>query len=116
MLKISKLSSWRILDRTCIVLVITIGKCLFIPGGLGGFGLELTDWLVLRGAKKVVLSSRSGVREGYQSMRIKIWESYGVEIKICTDDISTDQGVISLLKKANELGPVGGIFNLAVVR
>lgn len=42
-----------------------------IVGGLGGFGLELADWLVLRGAKKIVLSSRRGVVTGYQSSRIK---------------------------------------------
>jgi fatty acid synthase, animal type len=42
-----------------------------IPGGLGGFGLELADWLVLRGCKKLVLSSSRGVTTSYQSFRIK---------------------------------------------
>lgn len=42
-----------------------------IAGGLGGFGLELTDWLVTRGAQKLVLSSRKGVVTGYQAYRIK---------------------------------------------
>lgn len=42
-----------------------------ICGGLGGFGLELADFLVFRGAKKLVLTSRSGVSEGYQRYRIK---------------------------------------------
>jgi fatty acid synthase, animal type len=42
-----------------------------IPGGLGGFGLELADWLVLRGCKKLVLSSSRGVTKSYQSYRIK---------------------------------------------
>lgn len=41
-----------------------------IAGGLGGFGLELSDWMVLRGARKLVLSSRSGVTTGYQKYRI----------------------------------------------
>lgn len=41
-----------------------------IPGGLGGFGLELADWLVIRGARKLVLSSSSGIRKMYQSYRI----------------------------------------------
>jgi fatty acid synthase len=41
-------------------------KSYVIVGGLGGFGLELADWLILRGARKLVLSSRSGVRTGYQ--------------------------------------------------
>ena len=42
-----------------------------IPGGLGGFGLELADWLVVRGARKLVLSSSRGISKAYQSYRIK---------------------------------------------
>lgn len=42
-----------------------------IPGGLGGFGLELADWLVLRGCKKLVLSSSRGITRHYQEYRIK---------------------------------------------
>lgn len=42
-----------------------------IPGGLGGFGLELADWLVLRGCRKIVLSSSRGITKQYQAYRIK---------------------------------------------
>lgn len=42
-----------------------------IPGGLGGFGLELADWLVVRGAKKLVFSSSRGISKAYQTYRIK---------------------------------------------
>lgn len=35
-----------------------------ITGGLGGFGLELAQWLTDRGARKLVLTSRSGIRNG----------------------------------------------------
>lgn len=42
-----------------------------IPGGLGGFGLELADWLVIRGARKLVLSSSRGITKSYQSYRIR---------------------------------------------
>ena len=41
-----------------------------IPGGLGGFGLELVDWMALRGAKKFVLSSSRGITKDYQRLRI----------------------------------------------
>ncbi|CAH0385876.1 unnamed protein product [Bemisia tabaci] len=86
-----------------------------VCGGLGGFGLELADWLILRGARKIVLTSRVGLRTGYQASRIRVWRSYGVEVVISTADITTHQGVELLLKQANALGPVKGIFNLAVV-
>lgn len=42
-----------------------------VAGGLGGFGLELIDWLVLRGCRKVVLSSSRGITKPYQAYRIK---------------------------------------------
>ncbi|KAF7272913.1 hypothetical protein GWI33_014349 [Rhynchophorus ferrugineus] len=90
-------------------------KSYIICGGLGGFGLELADWLILRGCKRLILTSRSGIKTGYQAYRISIWETYGCIIQICTDDITTEAGCLSLIKKANELGPVDAIFNLAVV-
>ncbi|GJQ79757.1 hypothetical protein Trydic_g23234 [Trypoxylus dichotomus] len=86
-----------------------------ICGGLGGFGMELADWLVLRGAKKLVLTSRSGLSNGYQKFRIRMWKNYGVTVVASTTDASTESGCGKLLKIASEMGPVDGIFNLAVV-
>ena len=82
---------------------------------MGGFGLELADWLVLRGARKLVLSSRTGIRTGYQSLRVRLWRSYGAEVVICLTDITTESGVTDLLSDANRLGQVDAIFNLALV-
>lgn len=42
-----------------------------IVGGLGGFGIELADWLILRGCKKLVLTSRRGITDNLQVSRIK---------------------------------------------
>lgn len=42
-----------------------------LVGGLGGFGLELADWLILRGCRKLMLSSSRGVTNAYQASRIK---------------------------------------------
>lgn len=42
-----------------------------LVGGLGGFGLELADWLVVRGARKLVFSSRKGIVNAYQAYRIR---------------------------------------------
>jgi fatty acid synthase, animal type len=46
-------------------------ECVVLVGGLGGFGMELSGWLVSRGCRKIVLCSRSGVTNGYQAMRIE---------------------------------------------
>ncbi|KAJ3652440.1 hypothetical protein Zmor_018404 [Zophobas morio] len=86
-----------------------------IIGGLGGIGLELSDWLVLRGVRKLVLTSRSGLQNAYHQQRIDIWKSYGVQVTVCTNDVSTEQKCEDLIKEANELGQIDAIFNLAVV-
>ncbi|KAF5280721.1 hypothetical protein FQA39_LY18004 [Lamprigera yunnana] len=86
-----------------------------VIGGLGGFGLELVDWLIVRGATKVAIVSRTGVKSGYASSRIKIWTSYQVTIDVFTDDVTTQGGCVALLKRASRRGPVAAIFNLAVV-
>lgn len=90
-------------------------EIIFYIGGLGGFGLELADWMVLRHARNIVLTTRTGVRNGYQALRIRVWESYGAKVVISTADITTEEGVKQLINEANKLGPVSTIFNLAVV-
>ena len=46
-------------------------ECIIIPGGLGGFGIELAEWLVLRGCHKLVLSSSRGIKTGRQVYKIE---------------------------------------------
>ena len=70
---------------------------------------------MLRGARKLVLSSRTGIRTGYQSLRVRLWRSYGAKVVISLADITTESGVTDLLSDANRLGQVDAIFNLAVV-
>ncbi|XP_018580299.2 fatty acid synthase, partial [Anoplophora glabripennis] len=86
-----------------------------IVGGLGGFGLELADWLVLRGARKLVLTSRKGITTGYQRYRIKLWQSYGTVVKISTIPVTSRDGCKQSIEEALELGTLAAVFNLAVV-
>ncbi|XP_059048229.1 fatty acid synthase-like [Achroia grisella] len=86
-----------------------------IVGGLGGFGLELADWCILRGARKVLLASRKGISNGYQSYRLRAWASYGADVQISSHDVTTESGCEKMLKMANDMGPVEAIFNLAVI-
>ncbi|XP_074080916.1 fatty acid synthase [Macrotis lagotis] len=90
-------------------------KSYIITGGLGGFGLELAQWLILRGAEKLVLTSRSGIRTGYQAKRIQEWQQEGIQVLVSMSNVSTLEGAQQLIAEATQLGPVGGIFNLAMV-
>nr|XP_033197779.1 fatty acid synthase-like [Bombus vancouverensis nearcticus] len=94
----------------------TSSKSYVIIGGLGGLGLELADWLVLRGARNLVIVTRNGVKTGYQKLRIDIWKSYGAKILIIPGvDASKTDDCEFILKSAEEQAPVDGIFNLAAL-
>ncbi|KAH8037320.1 hypothetical protein HPB51_009875 [Rhipicephalus microplus] len=86
-----------------------------IVGGLGGFGLELAEWMVTsRGCRKLVLTSRTGVRTGYQRLCLQRWRRVA-DVLVSTAEVSTEEGVRRIVEEAAAMGPVGGIFNLAVV-
>jgi fatty acid synthase len=97
-------------------------KVYIITGGLGGFGLELMHWMIFNGAKKLVLTSRTGIKTNYQRVLLKRLEDLGkkyetlkTEIIVLTHNSITFEGSKQLLEEANKLGPIGGIFHLAVV-
>ncbi|XP_067622493.1 fatty acid synthase isoform X2 [Eurosta solidaginis] len=90
-------------------------KSYILVGGLGGFGLELTHWLVLRGAKYIVLNSRSGIKTGYQTLMVRRWQERGVKVVVDNNDVTSSEGCKKLLQNANKLAIVGGLFNLAAV-
>ncbi|KAH7950565.1 hypothetical protein HPB51_028402 [Rhipicephalus microplus] len=90
-------------------------KSYVIAGGLGGFGLELADWMVTRGCRKLLLISRSGIRTGYQRLCTRRWSEQGATVLVSSDDVSMEEGVLKIIQTASSMGPVGGIFNLAMV-
>ncbi|XP_076382068.1 fatty acid synthase [Megalopta genalis] len=91
-------------------------KSYVIVGGLGGLGLEMADWLVIRGAKNLVIVSRNGIKTGYQRMRTDIWKSYGVKVLIISGvDASKREDCEFILRSAEKQAPVDGVFNLAAL-
>lgn len=90
-------------------------KTYVIIGGLGGFGLELCQWLVDRGAKSIVLTSRSGIKTGYQQLCIDRWVQEGVNIVVSKLDATKIDEAKQLLELSAQQSPIGGIFNLALV-
>ena len=57
----------------------------------------------------------SGIRTGYQARRVKVWQEMGVKVLSLTDDVGTKEGATCIVEQARKLGPLGGIFHLAVV-
>lgn len=48
-------------------------------------------------------------------MRVREWRSRDVEVLVSKTDVSTLEGAKQLIKEACALGPVGGVFHLAMV-
>lgn len=90
-------------------------KTYIIVGGLGGFGLELARWMIEKGAEKIILTSRTGPKNAYQHYCMQYFEQKKIIVKISTANIVKKEETLRLLKEASLLGPVGGIFNLAMV-
>lgn len=42
-----------------------------VAGGLGGLGLEMVNWMIMRGAKILILCSRRGLSSAYQRYRVR---------------------------------------------
>lgn len=52
---------------------------------------------------------------GYQAKRVQEWRSQGVEVLVSTSDVATLRGTEQLISEASRMGPVGGVFHLAMV-
>lgn len=75
----------------------------------------MANFLVTRGAKKLVLVSSNGVSSGFQSLFIRRWKENNVQVIIVNYDTTKPEGAQDLLKEANKLGSVSGIFQLEAV-
>ena len=95
-------------------------KVFIISGGLGGSGLELVHWMVFLGARKLVLTSRYGVKSDYQKFVLKRFKSFGgkhkyfeINIVVSTEDTNSIEGAKKLISDSQWMGTIGGIFHLA---
>ena len=97
-------------------------KVYILIGGLGGMGIEIVYWMMLRGATKVLLTSRSGIKSNSQRLFFKqieelgkIMDSFKLDVKVSKLNVIDEQNAVELIKEAEKMGKIGGVFNLAVV-
>ncbi len=83
-----------------------------IVGGLGGLGLDMAEWLVACGAKRLALMSRRGIAEGAAVEAIARWRSQGVEVRPIACDVADGE---TLARALAELVPLAGVIHSAMV-
>lgn len=64
---------------------------------------------------RLILTSRSGVRTGYQARCIHFWRKSGVTVDVSTLNISDEEETEQLILQAQDNGGLGGVFQLAMV-
>ncbi|KAF7287912.1 hypothetical protein GWI33_000259 [Rhynchophorus ferrugineus] len=101
-------------DRVERKLYLDPNKSYVVVGGLGGIGMELSKWIIQKGAKILILNARTTNLNNYQKYLVETWKSRGISITINDFPSHILEGATKLLKHASDIAPVGGIFNLAM--
>jgi fatty acid synthase len=71
--------------------------------------------LINRGARKLVLTSRTGIRTGYQARCVHFWRRLKISVLVSTLNITKEDDAQELIRVCETMGPLGGVFHLAMV-
>jgi myxalamid-type polyketide synthase MxaE and MxaD len=85
-----------------------------ITGGTGGIGFFFAKWLIAKGAKNIILISRSGGSEVVQD-KIKSLNQEGANVQIAKADITNLNTLTKITAKIPSKEPLKGIFHAAAI-
>jgi surfactin synthase thioesterase subunit/NAD(P)-dependent dehydrogenase (short-subunit alcohol dehydrogenase family)/acyl carrier protein len=86
-----------------------------VTGGLGMLGCQVSKWLINKGAKHLVLTSRNASPEAAKEL-LRFAETSGATIRVIAADVSRDEDVSRLMQTVkNELPPLRGVVHSAGV-
>lgn len=87
-----------------------------IIGGTGGLGRSMAKWMVQKGARTVVLLSRSGKTDGKVGELIEEVRQMGAAIVVKAVDVANAQQVQDLVQECTStLPPIRGVVHAAMV-
>jgi phthiocerol/phenolphthiocerol synthesis type-I polyketide synthase C len=87
-----------------------------VTGGLSGFGLKAAQWLASRGARNLVLISRSGATSAEARAGITALETAGVRVRAAACDVTDRKALATLLSEISVvLPPLRGVVHAAAV-
>ncbi len=87
-----------------------------ISGGASGFGLEVARWMADRGARNLVLLSRSGSKSIEDGAAINAMRDLGAKVVVVRSDVTDADAVRQLMDRIQrELPPLAGIIHGAAV-
>ena len=87
-----------------------------IAGGLGGLGRSAARWLVDRGARHLVLLSRSGAQSLPTVSLIEELQAKGVKVETPACDIAVEDSLYAVLTRCAEtMPPIRGCIQASMV-
>jgi len=87
-----------------------------ITGGLSGFGLKTATWLVEKGAKSLVLISRSASVDEAAANTIEQLQAQGVQVFVRACDVTDEIALNGLVAEIQqEIPPLKGLVHAAMV-
>jgi NAD(P)-dependent dehydrogenase (short-subunit alcohol dehydrogenase family)/acyl carrier protein len=92
------------------------GALYLVTGGFGGFGRSLARWLVEKGARHLVLTSRQGADAPGADEFLAELNAAGTQVLAVAADIGTPEGTAAVMTRIRAAGrPLKGVFHLAMV-
>jgi len=87
-----------------------------LTGGASGFGLSVAEWMTTKGAKNLVLMSRSGPKTDHEKAIVEKMIAHGTNIMIAKADVSNKQDVERVFAEIKAtMPPLKGIQHAAMV-
>jgi acyl transferase domain-containing protein/NADPH:quinone reductase-like Zn-dependent oxidoreductase/acyl carrier protein len=87
-----------------------------VTGGTGGFGLAAARRLARRGAGRLILVSRSGVKDAEAGAVMDAMRNSGVDVVVLKADVSSRRSLARALREATEGDvPLAGVVHAAAV-
>jgi phthiocerol/phenolphthiocerol synthesis type-I polyketide synthase C len=97
-------------------LVLSESATYLVTGGLGGFGLKTAQWLVEKGARNLVLISRSGAVAAEAIAALSAFRAAGVRVHAAACDVTDEKALAALFALiSTEMPPLRGVVHAAVV-
>ncbi|MBK8815456.1 MAG: SDR family NAD(P)-dependent oxidoreductase [Methylococcaceae bacterium] len=97
-------------------LVLSADASYLVTGGLGGFGLRTAQWLVEKGAKNLILLSRSGSVTDESQLVLEALEKQSVRVYAKSCDVTDKIALKAVLDNTKyTMPPLKGIIHAATV-
>ncbi|CAN9134533.1 unnamed protein product [Alternaria alternata] len=105
------------LPEPCTLPMLQPDATYILAGGFGGLGIRLIWWLGARGARTIVVLSRSGQKSAAANACVAKMRSMGIKVIARSCDISSKaalEAVIRDIQVVDKPGPIRGVINAAM--